>query len=87
MKMIDSNNLYEIIYKINGQILPVGCSNRDEARYENLTRLIDNVDMLIGDLIDASGSKNSHEASVKKIGCYSDKYLRSLYIRLQDRYE
>ena len=62
--MID---IYEVVKKLTGPIRPVGETNTDDARFENLKVMTDLIDSLLSD-IDAIeyDFKRSHQYSMKK---------------------
>ena len=68
---------YGIITKLIGSIEPVGESNTDESRYENLQQMTLLVDRLIQDLRQVSEeNKDRIEYSMKRIGEYATKFLK-----------
>ena len=76
---------YEIITKLIGPIQPVGESNEDSKRLENLTATTELIDRLLKDVADASDSKNRYEASMKQIGLQADMYLSETQMWLIER--
>lgn len=59
-----------------GEIRPMGESNSDEVRFENLKCLCNLVDDLVGKIDDVSYRyKDSYESSVKRASEYADKFL------------
>lgn len=67
----------EVIKKIIGPITPMGKSELDSTRLENLKEMCFVVSELIGEIRYVSRSKDNYESSVKAIGEYADKYLRN----------
>ena len=78
-------NLY-VIKKLLGNIYPVGETNIDEKRLENLEETIQLVHRLIYDISNVSLNKNSQYYSMKKCGERAYKYLKELKDSL-DEYE
>ena len=66
----------EIINKIIGPINPIGETNTDNERFENLKQMCDLVDNLVSQ-IDSVHYKNkdSHEFSVKRASDYASNFL------------
>jgi hypothetical protein len=69
---------YEIIKKLIGNIEPVGESNADAARYNNLIATIELVDQLITDISRAAMSSDRPEYSMHVIGKRAKEYLNDL---------
>lgn len=67
--------LVEVVKTLVGPINPIGETNEDERRFENLKQMY----FLIGQLIDevefVAGKKISHQYSVKRAGEYAQKIL------------
>ena len=76
-------NLY-VTKKILGNIDPVGETNEDEKRLENLEETIQLVDRLIYDIFQVSLNKNSQYHSVKISSERAYKYLKSLKDELEE---
>lgn len=74
-------NLYDIVTKLTGPIEPVGESNEDEKRLNNLKELTYLVDKLIYDIDQvAMYNKDRVEASMQRIGKFADDFLTGLGI-------
>lgn len=68
--------LKEIVMSLIGNINPIGQSNTDNDRFENLKDLCELVDDLVGKIDDVSyKNKDSHEFSVKRASDYANKFL------------
>lgn len=66
----------EITKKLVGDISPIGESNTDEVRFENLKEMCTLVNDLIAEIDNvAFYNKNSHESSVKRAGEYASIFL------------
>ena len=76
-------NLY-VTKKLLGDIDPVGETNIDEKRLENLEETIQLVDGLIYDIFQVSLNKNSQYHSMKMSGERAYKYLKSLKDGLEE---
>ena len=70
--------LNEIVKKLNGEISPVGETNTDNQRFENLKNQCDLVFELLDEIIQVAGKKDSYEFSVKKSAEYAEKYLTEI---------
>ena len=77
---------HEIVTKLIGGINPVGESNADEQRFENLKALIQLVDLLLADIGDVSEYKDCPEYSKSRAGKFALKYLQQVSIELRDNF-
>ena len=68
-------NLYSVVTKLVGPIDPVGETNADSVRLDNIKRLTELVGKLIDDLKFVERNADRHEASRKAIGIHSRKFL------------
>ena len=75
---------YSIITKLIGPVDPVGETNADNARFENLRNLIELTDTLIGDIQRVSTSKDRPEHSMSRAGKMAGGFLSDLYDCLGD---
>ena len=68
--------IYEIVTKLIGKINPIGETNTDNERFENLKVMCDLVEKLIVD-IDTVGysNRNAYEFSKKRAAEYSEKFI------------
>jgi hypothetical protein len=71
-------DIHEIVKKLLGPIKPVGETNTDEKRLDNLSATLDLIDCLLEDVQDITRYKDSHEYSRAKAGKKAADYLRSL---------
>jgi hypothetical protein len=79
-KLTESLNreiLYQLICKLVGPIDPVGETNADEKRYQNLNLFLEVLDTMLGDAEYVSRYKNRQEYSIKRAGERADNFLRS----------
>lgn len=68
--------LKEIVMSLVGNINPIGETNTDNDRFENLKNLCELVDDLVGKIDDVSyKNKGSREFSVKRASDYANKFL------------
>lgn len=68
--------LKDIVMKLVGNINPIGETNTDNDRFENLKNLCELVDDLLGKIDDVSyKNKDSREFSVKRASDYANKFL------------
>jgi uncharacterized protein YaaR (DUF327 family) len=66
----------DVIKKLIGNINPVGETNTDNERFENLKEMCDLVNNLITDIDDmAYRNRDSHEFSVKRASEYASNFL------------
>ena len=73
--------LIDVVRKLVGPINPVGESNTDDKRFENLKAMTMLADYLIGDIDKVSVCKGAHEYSIKRAGNFADKFLSDLGIQ------
>jgi len=72
-------DVYDVVKKLVGEIKPVGETNTDDYRFENLKVMTDLVDKLLTDIDDIVPEKRSQEFSRKRAGDFADKFLTSLF--------
>lgn len=72
-------DLYEVVTKLTGPIRPIGESNEDVRRFENLKVMCELVDKLTTDLHDlVISNQNNIEASRRKACNYTASFLHEL---------
>lgn len=69
-----------VVNKIIGPIFPIGESNADNDRFENLQEMCELVEELLSYLHQVRTEKNAHEYSVKRAGQYADNFLTTIGI-------
>lgn len=82
--MSERLDLKRVVMKLNGPVEPIGETNADERRLENLEALIELTKDLIDELVDVTQYTRRHEASMKEIGTTATKGLREILLTLQD---
>jgi hypothetical protein len=71
--------IHDIVKKLIGPVTPVGKSEVDSERLNNLVVLCDLVEQLILDIEDIDYIHgHSHQASIKKICEYSKEFLNNI---------
>jgi hypothetical protein len=72
-------DVYDLVKKIIGEINPIGETNADEERFENLKTMTELVDMLLDD-IDRVSFKNRDKAeySMKRASDFANRFLISI---------
>lgn len=79
---MNSMDVYEVVTKLIGPVNPVGCSQSDAVRLENVKVLTALVDSLLTDIDGIAMSyKDSHEHSVKLIGQHCSGFLDQIGIQ------
>lgn len=68
----------DIVFKMVGNISPIGETNTDNERFENLKEMCDLVENLLSTLQMMRSEKNRYEYSIKRSGEYVDKFLTSI---------
>ena len=66
----------DVVDKLVGKIDPVGETNTDEKRLENLKTMCALVDSLVTDIWYVAQNKDRCEYSIKQAGIYAEKFLR-----------
>jgi len=69
---------YDVVTKLIGSINPIGESNTDSKRFENLKEMTELVQELLSDISRVASYKNQYEHSVKKAGEYAYKFLKEV---------
>lgn len=78
---MDSNTIYEVVKKLTGNIEPIGETQTDAIRLENLKTMTEVVNKLLTDIDDvAYHHKDSHEFSRKQAGQFAKKFLDQIGI-------
>ena len=68
---------YDVVKKLIGEIRPVGETDCDEKRFENLKETVNLVELLLRDIFEVASLSEQYEYSIKKAGKYAKKYLNS----------
>ena len=64
---MDADTVYEVIKRLTGSIYPIGETNADNKRYENLKVLLDVIDTLLKDIDNVVYNNcNAHQYSIKR---------------------
>lgn len=71
---MESETVYEVVKKIVGPIEPVGCSNTDEKRLENLKLLTSVVGRLLNDIDSVAMCKNNYQHSMQVCGQWASDF-------------
>ncbi len=71
-------NLHQVVLKLIGRINPVGETNEDNERFENLKEMTNLVEQLLSDIRRVSSYKDSGQYSVQRSGEYADNFLKDL---------
>lgn len=72
--------LKDIVLKLIGEVKPVGESNEDEKRFENLKNLCSLTDDLLTVIDKIVMCKDDYRSSVNEAGKYADKFLTKIGI-------
>lgn len=74
--------IYDVVMKLIGPVSPIGESDEDNRRYENLknlTQLMDSIHTEIDDI--STLYRNDHRYSMKRAGEYCNKFLTDMGIK------
>ena len=70
--------LLEVVQKLTGKIDPIGETNEDSKRLENLKVTCQLVEALLSEINFVARSSHSYEGSVKSAGTYAHGFIRSI---------
>lgn len=68
---------YDVVNKLIGQIKPVGSTEIDDERFENLKATIELVEMLMAEIEYVAKDTDTHEYSIKRAAEYASDFLAS----------
>jgi len=71
-------DIHEIVKKLVGEIGPVGETNTDNDRFENLKVMTDLVDDLLTDINWVAQQNNRYEYSINRAGQFASSFLDEL---------
>ena len=74
-------DIYDVVKKLTGEIVPVGSTHIDDQRFDNLELTIGLVDRLLSDIDTVAQQKTRVEASIKKAGERASKFFNDMKIR------
>ena len=77
--------IYDVVHKLIGNTVPIGESNTDDLRFENLKALTLLVDKLIYDIEYISRQKDRVEYSISRAGKFCDKFLEEVMFECKSR--
>jgi inorganic pyrophosphatase len=73
---------YEIVRKLIGNIEPVGETNEDDRRFENLKKITELTEKLIAEIANVeSDYKSAYQYSMKRVSNYAGEFLNRLGIK------
>jgi len=72
---MENMDFHEIVKKLIGEINPVGETNTDNARFENLKAMTELVDELLSDIYRVTQGNNRHEYSINRAGQFAASFL------------
>jgi hypothetical protein len=70
-------NLNKVVNKLVGPINPVGETNEDDVRFENLKQMTHLIDHLLFAIAIISKDKESELFSVRRAGLFADEFIRA----------
>ena len=85
IKRKNKMDLYPIVIKLNGPIEPIGKTETDTERLENLKLLTQLIDELLIDVHHVAEEQNRSEFSIKVAGQFAKRYLDDLEVWLEER--
>lgn len=66
--------MYDVVKKLVGEIHPIGETNTDDARFENLKEMTELVDKLLTDIDDVAYEATRHEYGHQRAGKFASKF-------------
>ena len=73
--------IYEIVKKLIGEIQPIGETNIDEKRLENLSAMIELVKLLLDDIYEIIKFQNRTEHSLQEAGEFASNFFDFLGLK------
>lgn len=71
----------EIVRKLIGVVTPIGETNTDNERFENLKAMCELVDELVADIVNVSSMTNRYqEYSIKRAAQFATDFLNKILI-------
>ncbi len=71
-------DIYQVVKKLIGPISPVGETNADDKRFENLKTMTELVDVLLNDIYRvATDNERAQEFSMKRAGKHAARFLNN----------
>ena len=68
-------DIYEVVIKLVGEIRPVGETNEDNRRFENLKAMCETTEKLLTDIDRVAWGKNRTEYSISRAGKYASDFF------------
>ena len=81
MKMLA---VHEVVRALIGKIKPVGKTETDGIRLDNLEQMIATVDILLDDILEVATLSDKPEYSVSRAGKRAEDYLSMLYDTIKE---
>lgn len=81
---MDKDVIYTVVCKIIGPIQPVGESNEDDRRFENLKVVTHLVDKLLFDINHVAVNKTRSEYSMKRAGELASRFMRDVWLAKEE---
>lgn len=72
---LSEQQLADLIMRETGEIEPVGETNEDKRRLDNLIMLTNTIDCLLDEIMDAANARSRVEFSMKEIGDFAMSWL------------
>lgn len=82
MDKFDTETIIKIIDALNGSVRPVGETNTDNKRFDNLKALEEIIDCLLDDIQMLIPNRNIYEYSVNRAGNEAVEYLQEVRSRI-----
>jgi hypothetical protein len=73
--------IYDIVKKLIGNVVPIGDTNKDLQRYKNLEETIFLIEQLLQDINSVSSNKDCQEYSKAIAGKKAEQFLNELFNR------
>jgi hypothetical protein len=74
-RKLSEQQLADLVMRETGEIEPVGETNEDKHRLDNLIMLTNTIDCLLDEIMDVTNARSRVEYSMKEIGDYAMAWL------------
>lgn len=71
-------DLFDIVMKLNGPVYPLGETNADNDRFDNMQNLIDLSEKILFEINSVVSDADRQEYSMKRIGMLAKDHMRNI---------
>lgn len=77
----ETEDIYNVLTRLVGEISPVGETWEDERRFENLKLMTELINKLLCDVDSVASFKDRSEYSMKRAGQYADEFFDEIGVQ------